>query len=172
MAIPTIEPTGRERFFDADEIIVSKTDEKGIITYANKVFLKVAGYEEEEILGQAHNCIRHPDMPRSVFQLLWDTIMAGDEIFAYVVNQAKNGDHYWVLAHVTPTFNGNGDIIGYHSNRRVPERAAVDKVIPVYRALREVEAGHAKRKDGIAAAMKALGDTLGETPYDEFVWSL
>lgn len=102
MAVPTIEPTGREQTLETDEIIVSKTDLKGVITYANDVFLRVAGWTEDDIVGEAHNCIRHPDMPRCVFQLLWDTLATGEEIFAYVLNLTKRGDHYWVLAHVTP----------------------------------------------------------------------
>ena len=90
--------TGVERFFDDDEIIVSKTDLKGIITYGNSVFYRLAGYTEKELIGVNHNVIRHPDMPRAVFKLLWDTLAEGREIFAYVVNRAKNGDHYWVFA--------------------------------------------------------------------------
>ena len=117
-----VRPTGVERTFGQDEIIVSKTDLKGRITYANRVFLQVAGYTEREVLGAPHSLIRHPDMPRSVFQLLWDTIQGGREVFAYVVNLAKNGDHYWVLAHVTPTFDDAGKIVGYHSMRRLPAR--------------------------------------------------
>ncbi|MDH3236791.1 MAG: PAS domain-containing protein, partial [Alphaproteobacteria bacterium] len=113
-------PTGREVFFDRDDLIVSKTNLKGHITYANDIFCDIAGYTEADVIGQPHNMIRHPDMPRCVFKLLWDTIQAGAEIFAYVVNMAKNGDHYWVLAHVTPSYDANGSIIGYHSTRRVP----------------------------------------------------
>ena len=105
---PSVRPTGIERFFEEDEIIVSKTDPKGVITYANRVFLRIAQYEEEEILGAAHNIIRHPDMPQCIFDLLWKTIASGQEIFAYVKNMAKNGDHYWVFAHVTPTFDSAG----------------------------------------------------------------
>ena len=78
--------TGVERHFDEHEIIVSKTDLKGRITYANDTFLRVAGYRERDILGQPHSIIRHPDMPRCVFALLWQTIEAGREIFAYVIN--------------------------------------------------------------------------------------
>ena len=89
----------------------------------------IAGYTEQEVLGKPHSLIRHPHMPRCVFKLLWDTIAGGDEIFAYVVNRCKNGDHYWVLAHVTPSRNTNGDIIGYHSNRRVPDRKIVEGTI-------------------------------------------
>lgn len=81
-----------------DEIIVSKTDLKGRITYANRVFLTIAGYTEQEVLGEPHSIIRHPDLPRCIFKLLWDTIQGGTEIFAYVINRCKNGDHYLVYA--------------------------------------------------------------------------
>lgn len=174
MTAPTIQPTGREVFFDKEEIIVSKTDLKGIVTYANDVFLRIAGYTEEEALGQAHNFIRHPDMPKCVFQLLWDTIQAGEEIFAYVVNLAKNGDHYWVLAHVTPTFGPAGELIGYHSSRRVPERSAVDAVTGIYAELMAIEAQHTSMKEGIQAATAALLEKLAglELSYPEFVFSL
>lgn len=174
MARPTVRPTGNECHFGEDEIIVSKTDLKGQITYANEVFARVAGFGEDELLGAPHNLIRHPDMPRCVFKLLWDTLEAGSEIFAYVVNLARNGDHYWVLAHVTPTFDEHGKIIGYHSNRRVPDRSAIDKIIPVYEALRKEEEKHESPKEGLEAATRLLGDVLGEqgVTYDEFVWSL
>ncbi len=89
-----VEPTGREVRFGADEIIVSKTDLTGHLTYANDVFLRVAGYTEAEVIGQPHSFIRHPEMPRAVFKLLWDTIQSGREVFAYVVNLTKHGDHY------------------------------------------------------------------------------
>ena len=114
--------TGVERTFGTDEIIVSKTDTKGRIIYANEVFLRLAGFSEREIIGQPHSIIRHPAMPRCVFKLLWDTISSGKECFAYVLNRSKNGDHYWVLAHVTPTFDSKGTIVSYHSNRRNPRR--------------------------------------------------
>jgi PAS domain S-box-containing protein len=174
MTVPTVSPTGREVFFDKEEIIVSKTDLKGIVTYANDVFLRIAGYEEEEALGQSHNFIRHPAMPKCVFQLLWDTIQAGEEIFAYVVNMAKNGDHYWVLAHVTPTFGPTGEIVGYHSSRRVPERSAVEAMTGIYAELLEVEAGYSNMKEGIQAATTALLDKLAglDITYPEFVFSL
>ncbi|HED64384.1 MAG TPA: PAS domain S-box protein [Planctomycetes bacterium] len=167
-------PTGRERTFGTDEIIVSKTDTKGVITYANTVFQRVAGYTEEELLGQPHNIVRHPDMPRCVFKLLWDTLERGEEIFAYVVNLAKNGDHYWVLAHVTPTFDDTGNIIGYHSSRRSPSRAAIDAIQPVYAALLAEEAKHESKKQGMQAGADLLAAVLQEQgkEYDEFAFSL
>lgn len=164
--------TGQERFFSEDEIIVSKTDPKGRVTYANEIFLKVAGFTEAEILGQPHSIIRHPDMPRSVFKLLWDTIEAGSEIFAYVINRAKNGDHYWVYAHVTPSWDQSGCLTGYHSNRRVPERRIVEEeIIPLYRTIREVEASHANRKEGMMAGIDLVTKLLADKnmAYDEFV---
>jgi PAS domain S-box-containing protein len=167
-------PTGVERTFGADEIIVSKTDTTGRITYANDVFLRMCACPESEVLGRPHNFIRHPDMPRCVFKLLWDTIQAGDEIFAYVLNLATDGAHYWVLAHVTPSFGPDGSIIGYHSNRRSPARSAVDAIRPVYAALLAEERRHSSPVEAIAAGGALLGQYLHDhgTTYDELVWSL
>jgi PAS domain S-box-containing protein len=167
-------PTGREVAFGEDEIIVSKTDLRGRITYANSVFLRVAGYSEAEVIGQPHSMIRHPAMPRCVFKLLWDTISSGNEIFAYVLNLAKNGDHYWVFAHVTPSFDNQGNIIGYHSNRRVADREALAKIEPLYGLLLAEENKHADAKKGMLAAYEMLVRTLGQkkVAYDEFVFSL
>ena len=127
-----VEPTKNEVFFDTEGIIVSKTDRQGRILYANDLFLSVAGYTESEVLGKPHSLIRHPEMPRAVFKLLWDTIDSGSEIFAYVKNITKAGDYYWVIAHVTPSFNDRGDIVGYHSNRRCPTRESVEFITPIY----------------------------------------
>ncbi len=169
-----ITPTGVERFFKASEVIVSKTDTRGRITYANHVFLKVASYTEEEVLGKPHSIVRHPGMPRAVFKLLWDTIASGEEIFAYVLNMAKNGDHYWVFAHVTPTLADDGAIIGYHSNRRVPERRAVDAAAALYKAVLAEEQRHADPRKGLEAGFKLLVDLLQskKMAYEEFVWTL
>lgn len=167
--------TGIERTFGDEEIIVTKTDTRGRITYANDVFLRLAGYDESELIGQPHSIIRHPGMPKAVFKLLWDTITKGKEIFAYVVNRSKNGDHYWVFAHVTPTFDADGRIIGYHSNRRSPDRKAVHAIEPIYKTLLDIEASHSgDRRTGLDAAVKHLEMTLDQTgkPYDEFVFSL
>ena len=174
MAKYTVQPTGRESPFGEDEIIVSKTDLKGRITYANDVFLRVSRFTAKQILGQPHSIIRHPDMPRCVFKLLWDTIEAKQEIFAYVVNLAGDGSHYWVFAHVTPTFDTHGNIIGYHSNRRRPERAPIEKVKPVYKLLCQEEARHANAKEGLRAGFDMMINFLKQqgVAYDEFVLSL
>lgn len=175
MASSPIHLTGVERFFDEDELIASKTDTKGRVTYANDVFLRLAGYTEKEILGQPHSIIRHPDMPRCIFKFLWDNISQGTEIFAYVVNRSKNGDHYWVLAHVTATYDGGGkNIIGYHSSRRVPNRTALDQIKPLYAALLAEEARHANGKEGMAAATQMILDTLSSmgVSYGQLIYTL
>jgi PAS domain S-box-containing protein len=169
-----IRPTGRERRFRADDFLLTKTDAKGHITYANDTFLAISGFREEEVLGAPHCIIRHPAMPRCVFQLFWDTISSGKEIFAYVVNLCKNGDHYWVLAHVTATMDGDGKITGYHSNRRSPERSAVAHIQPLYEQLVAIERQHADRKAGLEASRRHLDEIIAATgkSFNEFVLSL
>ncbi|MBN8646430.1 MAG: PAS domain-containing protein [Caulobacterales bacterium] len=164
-----------ERFFGEDELIVSKTDLKGRLTYCNDVFIRISGYSESECLGQQHSLIRHADMPRCVFKLLWDTIHDGREIFAYVINRCKNGDYYWVNAHVTPSRDASGNIIGFHSNRRVPDREILNHIIsPLYRDLLAEESRHANRKDGLIASSEMLTNLLAsnKVEYDEFIATL
>lgn len=169
-----VRPSGVERTFGQDEIIVSKTDPKGIISYANDVFVRTCQYSEAELIGKPHNIIRHPDMPRGVFKLMWDTIAAGDEIFAYVLNLAADGAHYWVFAHITPSYDAQGRIIGYHSNRRCPDRTAVRQVGELYAVLRREEQRVGRGHAAVEAGVSHLNSVLRERrlSYDEFVWSL
>lgn len=167
--------TGVERFFEDNEIIVTKTDLKGRMTYVNDVFIKMAGYTEAQCLGEQHSLIRHPDMPRCIFKLLWDTIENGQEIFAYVINRSSNGDHYWVLAHVSPSYDMDGNMVGYHSNRRSPDHEVVNNtIIPLYQSLLAEEQKHANAKDGMEASLKMVVDLLNESgvEYDEFIAGL
>jgi PAS domain S-box-containing protein len=169
-----VTPTGVERMVGADDIIVSETDPKGIITFANDTFARIAAYRVEELLDQPHNIVRHPDMPRCVFKLLWDTIEAGQEISAYVVNLAGDGAHYWVFAHVAPVKGPDGSITGYRSERRAPSRGAVDAVAAVYAQLLATEQAAASTKAGIEASTAQLMAVLAERgqSYDEFLQSL
>lgn len=165
----------QEVFFDPGEIIVSKTDSKGNMTYVNQTFCKVSGYKEIDLLGRPHSLIRHPNMPRSVFKLVWDKVQTGREIFGYVVNRTIHNDYYWVFAHITPSFDANHKIIGYHSNRRVPDAHIVTSVIsPLYAKLLQIEESHPNRKEGMLAAHTFLLDLLAEKgiEYDEFIFSL
>ena len=149
--------------------IVSETDEKGIITQANDVFQEVAGYTESELIGANHNIVRHPDMPRAAFNLVWSTIKAGKEISAYVINKAKNGDHYWVLATVTPIAGG------YRAVRVPPNPTVVNDVIaPLYKQMRDKEKEMDYSNEGMEAATQILLDVLADKglSYDELINAL
>jgi PAS domain S-box-containing protein len=158
--------TNTERTFQWDDVIVSKTDLAGKITYANDVFIGISGYTEDELLGAPHSILRHPAMPRCVFKFLWDRIEQGHEVFAYVLNRAKPGDHYWVFAHVTPCYNSKGEMVGYHSNRRVPKAEAVATVKPLYETLLGIENRAADRKTGLEQSYAALVKTIGDLGFD------
>lgn len=174
MARAAIQPTGVESPFGEDELIVSKTDLKGRLTYVNDVFLRLSRYSLKEVIGAPHSIIRHPEMPRCVFKLLWDTIQARKEIFAYVINMASNGDHYWVFAHVTPTFDAHDNVAGYHSNRRKPNPDQVAKVKDLYAGLLTEENRYENRKEGMQRGYQTLMQTLKDkgVDYDEFVFAL
>jgi PAS domain S-box-containing protein len=156
-----------------EDYIVSMTDTTGRITYGNRIFIEFSGYSESELLGTQHNIIRHPDMPRAVFKLLWDKIANSEECFAYVKNMAKDGGFYWVFANVTPTFDEVGKITGYFSVRRKPKASGVKVMTDVYRLMLEAErkAGPA---NAIAASTKVLVDILNEKglSYDELVLAI
>lgn len=168
-----ITPTSVERAMREDDFIVSKTDPKGIITYGNPIFIEFSGYSEDELIGTQHNIIRHPDMPRSAFKLVWDAIQSGKEMFAYVKNMSKDGGFYWVFAHITPDLGTDGHIVGYSSVRRCPTREAIAKIEPVYRQMLDAERRVGAR-DAIAAGTQVLLDLLAKTgvDYEELVFSL
>jgi len=168
-----ITPTSVERVMREDDFIVSKTNRKGIITYGNPIFIEFSGYSEAELLGSQHNIIRHPDMPRSAFKLVWDTIETGKEMFAYVKNMSRDGAFYWVFAHITPDLDAAGNIVGYTSVRRCPKRSAIDKIEPVYRQMLQAERA-AGAREAMTAGTRVLLDLLEKTgmDYEELVFSL
>lgn len=165
----------KEVFFSPEEVIISKTDLKGRITYANRTFCDVSGYELKELIGAPHSCIRHEDMPRAVFKLLWDSLSGRQEVFAYVKNTTKTGGYYWVFAHVTPSFDAEGQVVGYHSSRRSPNRDIIRDVIePLYQGLLQKENDHTNRKQGLEASYAHLHDVLRSKgcSYSEFIFRL
>ena len=169
-----VAPTGEARTFAPDELIVSKTDLRGVITYANDVFLRISRYELDEVIGRPHNLIRHPEMPRAVFALLWQTLSEGRELFAYINNLASDGAHYWVLAHVTPSYGPDGGIVGYHSNRRRPSPGAIRTVAPLYEQLLAEERRHPTAKAAVTASSQLLDELVAAQAgsYEEFIWSV
>jgi PAS domain S-box-containing protein len=174
MARNHITPTGKEVFFPKDDIIVSKTDLKGKIIYANSLFESICGYKREELLNQPHNIIRHPDMPCCIFKFMWDTLKQQKEIFAYVINMCANGDHYWVLAHVMPTYDLEGNHVGYHSSRRFPHKNDVAIMQNLYKKLLVIENNHQSPKEGMMSALDYLGNMLKQQDisYAEYIFSM
>ncbi len=174
MTKENITPTGNELFFPDNEFIVSKTDLKGKITYTNLLFETMSGYSRDELLGQPHNLIRHPDMPHCIFKLFWDTLQQQKEIFAYVLNMHRSGDHYWVLAHVVPTFDHMGNHVGYHSSRRSPDKQVVQKMQAYYRDLSSIEQSHSNLKQGTQAALDSFTNILNQekVSYGEYIFSM
>lgn len=159
----------QEITFGDEEFIVSKTDLQGKITYGNALFIKMSGFTELELIQKPHNILRHEDMPKVVFKLLWSRIKEGKEVFAYVKNKTKEGDYYWVFAHVTPSFNLNREITNYHSVRRKPSAKALNVIKPLYATLLQHE-----RNGGVNASEAALNQILKDKglSYDEFILSL
>ncbi len=128
-----------EQPYPRGRILVSKTDLKGIITYANEAFIDISGFSKEELYGKNHNVVRHPDMPPAAFQDLWNTVKSGKPWRGLVKNRCKNGDHYWVDATVVPV-RKNSQTVGYMSVRREPLRSQVEAAEALYRKLRETKA--------------------------------
>jgi PAS domain S-box-containing protein len=173
MGLRDIVPTDKEIVMREDDFIVSKTDLKGRITYGNKTFIEFSGFDEKEILGIQHNVIRHPDMPRAVFKLLWQSIQDRKEIFAYVKNICKNGSFYWVIANVTPSVDASGQVLGYYSVRRKPHARAIPVISELYRQMLDEERRVGAR-DAIAASTQVMEKFLSEKDmsYEQFVLSL
>ncbi|MDP3281761.1 MAG: PAS domain-containing protein, partial [Nitrosomonas sp.] len=123
--------TNTEYPINDDTLIVSTTDAKGRITYINPTFIEVSGFSEEELIGKAHNIVRHPDMPPEAFEDLWNTLKQGLPWTGLVKNRRKNGDFYWINANATPLLE-NGKITGYLSVRTKAPRTAIDQAAPIY----------------------------------------
>lgn len=135
--MPRPEPIDEEFKFEQG-LIVSSTDPKGIITYANRKFCEIADYSREELIGKNHNIVRHPDMPKAAFKELWETVQSGKEWTGVVKNLRKDGKYYWVYSHIVP-IEKEGEIVGYTAARRPASQTEINEVIPLYRELLEKE---------------------------------
>ncbi len=162
-----IVPKDKRKEFNSDTLLVTKTDLKGKITYANRAFMEIVEMDEDTLVGAPHNIIRHPDMPRIIFKYLWDYLQSEKEIHAYVKNLCADGSYYWVMANVTPSYL-NGRVVGYHSARRSPTQHALNIIEPLYKQLLAAE-----KSGGIATSEKILNNLLEEKgmQYDQFILS-
>ena len=161
--------TNHETLMKEDDFIVSKTDTKGVISYANRIFVDMSGYEKEEIIGANHNLIRHPFMPQIAFKLAWQLISQKKEFFGFVKNLRKDGGYYWVFAYITADKDRAGNIIGYSSFRRKPSASGVEDIREIYKLLNDAEA-----RGGMDASEKLLNEYLKDhkTTYEKFVHEL
>ncbi len=159
-------PLNEEIILSPARYIMSKTDPKGIIEYANEYFIEISEYSEFELMGQPHNIIRHPDMPQTIFKLMWERLHKGENIYALVKNLAKSGKYYWVLTSFKTKYDEDGNIISHHSFRKAAPPQAVKKIERLYKVLRNIE-----HTSGMNVAVKyflGLLEDKGKT-YDEFI---
>ncbi|RLA83463.1 MAG: histidine kinase [Epsilonproteobacteria bacterium] len=155
-------PLDIEIELDPKRYIVSETDAKGKITYCNDYFMEVSGYSEEELIGKPHNIVRHPDMPKVVFKLLWETISAGKNINALVKNLAKDGRYYWIFTEFEIRKDTDtGEIIGYHAARKSISKHVIEIIADLYAELLQIE-----KDDSIEAAQEYLVNFLKDKGDD------
>ncbi len=160
MTKPT--PLDVEIELDPKRYIVSETDAKGRITFANDYFMEVSGYNAEELIGASHNIVRHPDMPKVVFKLLWETISQGKNINAVVKNLAKDGRYYWIFTEFeTRKDNDTGEIIGYHAARKSISKHVIEVIADLYATLLEIE-----KRGSVEDSQKRLVDFLKDKGDD------
>jgi len=159
-------PINEEIKIDDEAVLISVTDPKGIIIEANDVFIETAGYSEEELIGAAHNIIRHPDMPQVMFKIVWDQIKDRENVMALVKNLAKDGRYYWILTDFVTKVDVNREVINYTAYRRPVCKDVQDAITPLYKALCAIE-----DISGMDASEKFLGEYLENKgiSYDEMI---
>ncbi|WP_445721901.1 PAS domain-containing protein [Flavobacterium sp.] len=160
----------KEVSWDKTQIIMSKTNPRGIIEYANEVFVDVCGYEDYELMGQPHNIIRHPDMPKVIFKVLWEKLKSGENFHAIVKNLAKSGRYYWVITDFEIAKNENGEIANYFARRRaIPQEVITNHIEPLYKKLLQIESA-----TGIEYSEKYLNGFLEEKSktYVQYIMEL
>ena len=144
---------------DEDTLIVSTTDTKGRITYVNPTFIEVSGFSQDELIGKAHNIVRHPDMPPQAFEHLWQTLKGGSTWTGLVKNRRKNGDFYWIRANAAP-IKRNGQVTGYLSVRTKASQKDIDAAIPIYRKFLEDKADNLKIQNGQVIRTDLTGEIM------------
>jgi len=161
------EPIDNEIKLNTKRYIVSKTNPQGIIEYGNDYFVEISGYRESELIGKPHSIIRHPDMPKIAFKLMWDRISKGNNFIAVVKNLAKDGSYYWVVTDFEPKVDPiTNEIISHTAFRKAASQDAIDAITPIYKKLIEIE-----KESGMEASEKFLRGFLEnkKTTYDEFI---
>jgi PAS domain S-box-containing protein len=156
----------KEIVFSKKKFIVSKTDTQGNILFINKNFCEISGYTEQELIGSPHNVMRHPDMPQSIFFLVWSSLLAGKEVSGVVKNLAKSGEYYWVIADFSIKRDEQGQIKSFTSFRRAVPNQVIEEIEELYATMLSIE-----KKHGIEGSLAYLESFLEEheLTYDEFL---
>lgn len=149
-----------------EEFIVSKTNIRGHIIYANRVFMEMSLLTEDQLINVNHNVIRHPDMPKGVFKFVWATLKKGKEFFGYVKNLRSDGRYYWVFANITPEYDLNGKLVGYLSVRRKPPVSAIEVIEPLYQQMLTIEQSASSDKTGVEKSLAFLHAELTRLDID------
>jgi len=162
-------PMDKEINLDPNKTILSKTDSKGIIEYANDYFIEISGYEEFELMGQPHNIVRHPDMPKTIFKLMWESLKKGENIHAFVKNLSKDGRYYWVLTNFEFKYDEEGNLVSYYAKRKAAPRNAIFEIEKLYYTLRNIEA-----RQGMNTAVNYLHGMLEDKKmtFNEYNYNL
>ena len=151
-------PNNQEIKLEKDRYLVSETDAKGVITYCNNYFTQISGHSREELIGKQHNLIRHPDMPKVIFKLLWERIQSGKNINALVKNLAKNGKYYWIFTEFKTRIDlDTNTVMGYTAHRKTISHDSIDVISDLYAKLKEIE-----EKENIQTAEDYLKQYLKE----------
>jgi len=166
MSAPRPIAEGKEIKLDPKRYIVSKTDVSGKIVYSNQYFSEISGYTESELVGSPHNIVRHPDMPKAIFYLMWQRLRKGHNIMAVVKNLAKNGDYYWVTTDFEIKKGRMGKVRHYIAFRQAAPKHVVKSIEPLYARLRRIE-----EEEGMRASILYLETFLAEKgmDYDQFI---
>lgn len=163
-------PVDREVVWDKTKTIMSKTDLFGTIEYANDIFVEVSGYEDYELMAHPHNIIRHPDMPKVIFKVMWDNIKQGNQFHGIVKNMSKSGRYYWVITNFEYDREEDGTIVNYIGRRKaVPQDVITNHIQPLYNKLLQIE-----KVSGLDASEKYLKGFLQEAgvSYVDFITNL
>lgn len=164
--MPQIAAKEQEVLLTPQDLIISKTCPKGKIRYANRTFMEISGFSEQALLGQPHNLIRHPDMPKGVFRLMWKTLQQGEEFFGFVKNLCIDGSYYWVFANITRDLSIDGTLQGYYSVRRAPPAHAIkNTIIPLYREMLSIEQA-SSAPAALDQSVEALKTWVADTGMD------
>ena len=164
-----IEPTNTGHELSDEDFIILRTDLQGTITYANRCFIRLSGFEENELLSQPHKMLRHPDMPRTVFRLMWDTLESDREFFGYLKYLRKDGGYFWTFANLTPSFDDDHNVNGCFSVLRKAHPARLSYFSELYHEMIEAEKQFSSDQESMDASSRLLTSALGGKEYNEFI---